>query len=64
MLEQLDTLEQEALAALARATDPETLAAWKQAHLGRSAPLATFLGDLGKLPAAERPLAEIGRAHV
>jgi phenylalanyl-tRNA synthetase alpha chain len=57
MLEQLDTLEQEALAALARATDPETLAAWKQAHLGRSAPLATFLGDLGKLPAAERPLA-------
>ncbi len=57
MLEQLDTLEQNALAALAQAGDPEALAAWKQSTLGRSAPLMTFLGDLGKLPAAERPLA-------
>jgi phenylalanyl-tRNA synthetase alpha chain len=57
MLEQLDTLEQEALAALAQANDPGALAAWKQTYLGRSASLSTFLGDLGKLPAAERPLA-------
>ena len=47
MLEQLDTLEQEALASLERASDPAALAAWKQAHLGRSAPLATLLGELG-----------------
>jgi phenylalanyl-tRNA synthetase alpha chain len=57
MLEQLDALEQEALAALERVNDPPALAAWKQSYLGRSAPLMTFLGDLGKLPAAERPLA-------
>jgi phenylalanyl-tRNA synthetase alpha chain len=57
MLEQLDALEQEALAALAQAHDPDALAAWKQSHLGRNAPLMTFLGDLGKLPAGERPLA-------
>ncbi len=57
MLEQLDALEQEALAALERANDPAALAAWKQSHLGRSAPLTAFLGDLGKLPAADRPLA-------
>ena len=57
MLEQLDTLEQEALAALAQVSGPDALAAWKQSYLGRSAPLMTFLGDLGKLPAEERPLA-------
>jgi phenylalanyl-tRNA synthetase alpha chain len=57
MLEQLDALEQEALAALAQASDPAALAAWKQSYLGRSGPLAMFLGDLGKLPAAERPQA-------
>ena len=57
MLEQLDALEQEALAALEQVNDPPALAAWKQSYLGRSAPLMTFLGDLGKLPPAERPLA-------
>jgi phenylalanyl-tRNA synthetase alpha chain len=57
MLEQLDALEQEALAALERVNDPPALAVWKQSYLGRSAPLLTFLGDLGKLPAPERPLA-------
>lgn len=57
MLEQLDTLEQEALAALELVNDPAALAAWKQAYLGRNAPLSTFLGDLGKLPAGDRPLA-------
>ncbi len=57
MLEQLDALEQEALSALERVNDPPALALWKQSYLGRSAPLMTFLGELGKLPAAERPLA-------
>ncbi len=57
MLEQLETIEKEALAALEGVKDSAALSAWKTAHLGRSAPLATFLGDLGKLPAGERPQA-------
>ncbi|MFN2298809.1 MAG: phenylalanine--tRNA ligase subunit alpha [Anaerolineales bacterium] len=57
MLEQLDGLEKEALAALENAEDSAALAAWKTAHLGRSSPLAAFLGDLGKLPAEQRPQA-------
>jgi phenylalanyl-tRNA synthetase alpha chain len=57
MLEQLDQLEKDALAALETVSDPAALAAWKVAYLGRNAPLMTFLGDLGKLPAVERPLA-------
>jgi len=57
MLEPLDQLEKDALAALEAVSDPAALAVWKVAYLGRNAPLMTFLGDLGKLPAAERPLA-------
>ena len=57
MLESLDAMERGALAALEAAQDSAALSAWKTAHLGRSAPLATYLGDLGKLPAGERPQA-------
>lgn len=55
MLEQLETMEKEALAALEAVQDSPSLAAWKTAHLGRSSPLAVFLGDLGKLPPEQRP---------
>ncbi|MBN1440846.1 MAG: phenylalanine--tRNA ligase subunit alpha [Anaerolineales bacterium] len=57
MLEQLETIEKDSLAALEAVKDSAALAAWKTAHLGRSAPLSTFLGDLGKLPAEQRPQA-------
>jgi phenylalanyl-tRNA synthetase alpha chain len=57
MSERLDAIEQDALAALDAVRDSTALAAWKTAHLGRSSPLMTYLGDLGKLPAGERPQA-------
>jgi phenylalanyl-tRNA synthetase alpha chain len=57
MLEQLETIEQEALTALERVTDLAALAAWKSAHLGRNSPLAARLGDLGTLPPEQRPQA-------
>ena len=55
MLEQLDTLEKEGLAALEAVADAAALEAWRVAHLGRNTPLMTLLGDLGKLSKAERP---------
>jgi phenylalanyl-tRNA synthetase alpha chain len=57
MQERLEAMEREALAALETASASDSLAAWKTAHMGRSSPLMTFLGDLGKLPAEERPAA-------
>jgi phenylalanyl-tRNA synthetase alpha chain len=57
MQDQLETMEKEALDSLAAAADTTALAGWKVAYLGRSSPLMVFLGDLGKLPAAERPAA-------
>lgn len=56
MLEQLNSIEQEALAGLSTVTDSAALDAWRVKHLGRSAPLANILGDLGKLSKEERPL--------
>ncbi|MGQ0600252.1 MAG: phenylalanine--tRNA ligase subunit alpha [Anaerolineales bacterium] len=56
MLEQLNTLEREALAALDAVRDTAALDQWRVKHLGRSAPLASVLGDLGKLSKEERPL--------
>jgi phenylalanyl-tRNA synthetase alpha chain len=55
MLDQLDTIEREALAALEAASDAAALERWRVAHLGRNSPLMTLLGDLGKLSKEERP---------
>ena len=55
MLDQLNTIEAEALAALAAADTTAALEAWRVANLGRSAPLMAVLGDLGKLDKAARP---------
>jgi len=55
MLAQLNTIEQDALAALDSAADTQALEAWRIAHLGRSSPLMNVLGDLGKLSKEERP---------
>ncbi len=55
MLDQLTTIEQDALTALAAVRDTVALEAWRVAHLGRSSPLMTILGDLGQLSKDERP---------
>jgi phenylalanyl-tRNA synthetase alpha chain len=57
MTEQLESIEQTALAALEEAKDTPSLVAWKTAHLGRISPLMIFLGDLGNLPPEQRPQA-------
>jgi phenylalanyl-tRNA synthetase alpha chain len=59
MLEQLDQIEQEALAALEQVHDEDELQRWKVAHLGRSSPLMQTFDQLGSLPKHERPA--IGR---
>lgn len=56
MLEQLNSIEQEGLAALEAVHDSAALEQWRVKHLGRSGPLANILGDLGKLSKEERPL--------
>ena len=59
MLEQLDTIQSQALTALQNVRDEEALRAWYAAHLARKSPLMTALGDLGKLPKEQR--AEMGK---
>jgi phenylalanyl-tRNA synthetase alpha chain len=58
-MEQLAQIEHDALAGLAAAGDAASLEAWRVAYLGKKSALMTLLGDLGKLPPAERPA--IGR---
>ena len=55
MLDQLDTLERQALASLESAQDDEALQRWKIAHLGRNSPLMKIFDQLGSLPKEERP---------
>lgn len=57
MIDQLDRIEREALAALAATGDPAALEQWRVRHLGRSSALANALGDLGQLPKEARPAA-------
>ena len=57
MSQDVEALREAALRVLEQVGSSESLAAWRVAHLGRSSPLMTFLGDLGTLPAAERPAA-------
>ena len=56
MLEQLNTLEREALAALETASDSQALEQWRVTHLGRSSALSNALSDLGKLSKEQRPV--------
>ena len=55
MLDQLNTIERDALAALEAVADAAALERWRVKHLGRNSPLMTILGDLGKLSKEERP---------
>jgi phenylalanyl-tRNA synthetase alpha chain len=57
MLEQLEQLEAQALTALAGVENAAALGTWKTAHIGRTSPLMMYLGELGNLPAEERPAA-------
>ena len=59
MMEQLDKIQIEAIAALEAVRDEDALRAWYAAHLAKKSPLMTALGDLGKLPKEQR--AEYGR---
>ncbi|HEY43426.1 MAG TPA: phenylalanine--tRNA ligase subunit alpha, partial [Anaerolineae bacterium] len=55
MLERLDELERQALAALKRVKDEVGMNAWRVKYLGRSAELGTILTELRELPKEDRP---------
>ncbi len=55
MLERLQELEKEALAALEAVDAEDALQAWKVKYMGRSAALAEITSGLGELPKDERP---------
>jgi phenylalanyl-tRNA synthetase alpha chain len=59
MLEQLETISQDALASLKDAQDEESLQRWRVAHLGRSSPLMQVFDRMGSLAKEERPV--VGR---
>jgi len=59
MLEELNQIEQAALASLDTAQDEAALQRWKVTHLGRSSPLMLTFDKLGSLAKEERPA--IGR---
>jgi phenylalanyl-tRNA synthetase alpha chain len=56
----LETMEQEALAELATASDGGALEAWEGKYLGRKGALTQFLRTIGSFPAEERP--KVGQA--
>ncbi len=58
MLQQLEQLEEEALAALAQASDAEAVHEVRVRYLGRRGALTTSLKAMGELPPDERP--EVG----
>ena len=59
MLEHLKEMEQEALASLADVASSEELELWHRKYLGKGSPVRRALGQLGQMPAEERP--EAGR---
>jgi len=55
MLDQLDHLEQEALAALEVVEDNDALGAWHRHYLGKKGALTLMLRSVGELPKEDRP---------
>ncbi len=55
MIDRLQALQEEALAALAAVQDRAALDAWRVRFLGRRGALAILMAGLGQLPPAERP---------
>lgn len=57
MLEELNSLQQEALATLEEVNDPEELREWRSAYIGRSGALPQLMRGIGQLDPEERPRA-------
>jgi phenylalanyl-tRNA synthetase alpha chain len=57
MIEELHELETQATRALANSKNPDELAEWKSAYLGKQGAFTRLGKSLGALPADERPLA-------
>lgn len=57
MLEELEQLQERALAALRAVDSAEALEEWRLAYLGRRGALTVALRGIGQLPAEQRPLA-------
>jgi len=55
MLDQLNQLEKEALAALEAAEDSDALSDWNRRYLGKKGTLTQMLHSVGQLPKEERP---------
>lgn len=55
MLEQLNQIQDTALAALKSVQDEASLQQWRVTHLGRSSPLMQTFDKMGQLPKEERP---------
>ncbi|HZY44977.1 MAG TPA: phenylalanine--tRNA ligase subunit alpha [Anaerolineae bacterium] len=55
MLDQLKSIEKDALNALRSIENKDALEVWRVEYLGKKSPLMTILGDLGKLSKEERP---------
>ncbi len=55
MLDQLEEIERDSLAALKEASDDQALEQWRVAYLGRKSPLVTLLSSVGSAPPQERP---------
>jgi len=53
--QKLENEQDSALAALLGVTNPSELEAWKQAHLGKTAPVMLAYGAMGSVPKEERP---------
>jgi phenylalanyl-tRNA synthetase alpha chain len=60
ILQELEHIRSDGLAALEAAQDPAALEAWRIAHLGRSAPVMQVFTRMGQLSKEERPL--VGQA--
>jgi phenylalanyl-tRNA synthetase alpha chain len=56
MLNQLNSIEKDALNALRSIESKDALEEWRMAYLAKKSPLMALLGDLGKLSKEERPV--------
>ena len=55
MIDQLNSIKKDALAALQHVANQDVLEQWRIEHLGKKSPLMTILGELGQLSKEERP---------
>jgi phenylalanyl-tRNA synthetase alpha chain len=55
-LEQLTTIQQAAIEALAQVNDEAALQSWRVTHLGRSSPVMQVFSRLGQIPKETRPV--------